>query len=204
MNKLFCSLSVLAPALALGFSGPLQAADCERADIDHYLDRGFSPQQVLELCRSGSHVDTVEQAKAQSDQLRYLHDAIDAESISLTQKSLSFKRDLCVKYDRPNYAEQRKQACGTARYVIGLQGMKVLDSSQKLMFWGSNEVLVSSPQVEREFALGQDKLRQRDQDELAKALPQGQEVKIPVREGMSVAAVRARLQQLAKQPSESK
>lgn len=190
------------PVVLLGMASPGFAADCGREDIDHYLDRGFTPQQVLELCRgqaASSSAPTLEQAHVRGEHLRFLRDAVDGHDLSLGEDVLAFSRDLCVKYDRPNYAEQRKSACGVAHYKIGLQGLKVLEASRKVVFWGSNEVRVGSPLLEKDYQLGQDALSERDQRKLAEELGKdAQAVLIPVREGVAVDAVRARLEELAR------
>ncbi len=187
------------PIVLLGMASPSFAADCEREDIDHYLDRGFTPQQVLELCRGGSSSSpTMEQAEARSEHLRFFRDAVDGHDLSLGEDVLSFSQDVCVKYDRPNYAEQRKSACGVVHYRIGLKGLTVLESSRKLVFWGDNEVRVRSPLLEKDYQLGQSELSERDQRKLNEELAAESDVAaIPVREGVAVDAVRARLEELA-------
>lgn len=188
------------PVALLGMASPLFAADCEREDIDHYLDRGFTPQQVLELCRGGAaSAPTMAQAQTHGEHLRFFRDAVDGFDLKLSDEAMSFSRELCVKYDRPNYAQQRKNACGVAHYRIGLEGMKVLEASRKVVFWGSNDVIVSSPLLEKDYQLGQGELSQRDQDKLAEELAKDADVAvIPVREGVAVDAVRARLEELAR------
>lgn len=196
MRLVLCAL----PVALLGMASPLFAADCEREDIDHYLDRGFTPQQVLELCRGGAaSAPTMAEAQTHGEHLRFLRDAVDGFDLNLNEEVLSFSRELCVKYDRPNYAEQRKNACGVAHYRIGLEGMNILEASRKVVFWGSNTVRVSSPLLEKDYQLGQGDLSQRDQSKLAEELAKDADVVlIPVREGVAVDAVRARLDELVR------
>lgn len=189
------------PVVVLGMASPCFAADCERDDIDHYLDRGFTPQQVLELCRGqgAASSPSMEQAHARTEHLRFFRDAVDGHDLSLGEDVLAFSRELCVKYDRPNYAEQRKSACGVAHYRIGLDGLKVEQANRKVVFWGNNEVRVSSPALEKVYELGQAELSERDQRKLAEELDkEAGVVVIPVREGVAVDAVRARLEELAR------
>lgn len=192
--------STLACISLAGFLGTAQAADCSRDDIDHYLDRGFSPKQVLELCRSGGGNQSLQQASQNSQQLDALRATIDARDISLDQDTLSFQRELCVKYDRPDFAQQRKKACGTARYQLARKGLQVEQSNTKLLFWGRNEVLISSPQVERSYNLGQEALSQRNQRRLQKVLDKRQQdntIAVPVRAGVAISAARQQLQDLS-------
>lgn len=194
------TVSRLATALLLSGLASAQAADCSRQDIDHYLDRGFTPQQVLELCRpapAGAEQATrtpTQELDLQSE----LRDLIDGFGIVLDENHLLFSRELCIAYDRPNYAEQRKKACGEAHYRIARQGLQVLSASSKLLFWGRDSVKVASPQITRRFELGQDDLSARDQAKLAEALEQGDQLEIPVREGVAPGQLQLRLQKLVK------
>lgn len=183
--------------LILGLASPVQALDCAREDIDHYLDRGFSPEQVVALCGSQAADPAGPEAGGRAD-LDFLRQAIDGFAITLDAQALSFSRNICVAYDRPNYAEQRKKACGKAHYRIGLQGLTVLDSQSKLMFWGRNAVRVRSPELEQRYELGQETLSERDRRKLEEALNRGQDAEIPVRDGVSPGALQARLQHLAR------
>lgn len=178
----------------LTVAGAASAADCSREDVDHYLDRGFTPQQVVALCRSEA---ASAEALPSAEQAGYWRDVIDAVEVQLEAGALYFRRDQCVKYDRPNFAEQRKKACGKVSYRIGLAGLQVEDSTHKLLFWGQNTLKVRSPQIERQFELGQAELPARDQRLLAEELESGDIATIPLREGVAVDGVGRRLQDLA-------
>ncbi len=172
------------------------AADCSRADIDHYLDRGFTPQQVLELCRS-------EKPAPESDPERpidagYWRDVIDGHAIELGEDALRFSRELCVEYDRPNYAQRRKRACGKAHFSVGLDGLEVLESHKKLLYWGRNSIAVRSPRISRRYELNQQALSQRDQALLEQELERGEYSEIPIRDGVAVDVVSERLKRLAR------
>jgi hypothetical protein len=187
--------------LALTASSQIQAAECGREDIDHYLDRGFTPGQVLDLCRTEQTAPASERlappSEQQSADLSYLREVLDATAIHLDPTALSFSRELCVKYDRPNFAEQRKKACGKAHYRIGLQGMMIVDTQKQLLFWGRNAIVLEGPSKTQRYALGQAQLSPRDQRELQKELDQ-LPFEVPVHEGVSVKAVSQRLRGLAK------
>lgn len=197
LNRMVRSMTgskVCVAALLLTASAATLAADCSREDIDHYLDRGFTPQQVVALCRSES---SVSEALPSTENASYWRDVVDAVEVSLDADALSFRRDQCVEYDRPNYAEQRKKACGKVSYRIGLDGLKVLDTKQQLLFWGANALIVSSPDIRREYALGQNDLRSRDQRLLATELEQGDRATIPLRDGVAAEVAGRKLQALA-------
>ncbi len=189
----------LAPAflpILAGLSFAAGAADCGREDIDHYLDRGFTPQQVLELCRNELPAAQAE-AGGPTDSA-YWRDVLDGSDISLSDKALRFTRELCVEYDRPNFAQQRKRACGKAHYSLGLVGLEVLESSKKLLYWGRNSVSVRSPAIERRYELNQQSLPERDRALLEQELESGDISEVPVRDGVAVDVVRERLKQLAR------
>ncbi|MGJ8670477.1 MAG: hypothetical protein ACSHXK_13370 [Oceanococcus sp.] len=183
--------------IAAAVSLPVQAADCQRKDIDHYLDRGFTPKQVLELCRGGASEQSPAQVDTQAQQLNDLRELIDAKNMSLSPDSWDYTQEMCVEYDRPNYAQQRKKACGIAHYRISRKGLVVQDTRKKLAFWGANEVVLHASAVLREFELGQADLSERNQRELERELPSGNTVVVPVREGVAVSEAKRQIQALA-------
>ena len=178
------------------FSTVSGAADCSREDIDHYLDRGFSPQQVLELCRPEMPDETDQSAQARD--ASYWRDVIHAREVRLSADTLSFVRDQCIAYDRPNFAQQRKKACGKVYYSIGLDGLEVLETSKKLLYWGQNSIAVSSPSIQRRYELNQSDLPERDQRILKRELPRGDSVDIPIHDGVALDVVASRLQRLGR------
>ncbi len=181
----------------MGVAMPVLAVDCEREDIDHYLDRGFTPQQVLELCRPEAAAPQGDRPGPPQDRA-YWRDVIDAMEVHLDAEALSFRREQCVEYDRPNFAQQRKKACGKVYYRIALEGLEVLGTEHKLLYWGQNAVEISSSSIERRFELGQQAMRERDQALLARELESGSKTRIPVRDGVAVDVVANRLKQLAR------
>ena len=197
VNDLMKYRSPIVLLIAAAASLPVQAADCQRDDIDHYLDRGFTPKQVLELCRGGASEQSPVQVDSQTEKLNVLRTLIDAKNMSLSPEYLSYTRDICVEYDRPNYAEQRKKACGTAHYRIARQGLRVEETRKKLAFWGANEVVLHASSVEREFELGQAELSERNLHQLQRELPKGNMVSVPVREGVAVSEAKRQLEALS-------
>ncbi len=191
--------SIVLLAMA-GFVASVSAADCQREDIDHYLDRGFTPKQVLELCRNGNAARTPAQADQQGRALDTLSGLIEGQGFRLDEQYFGFSQTICVAYDRPNYAQQRKKACGMAHYQIARAGLKVDQTRKKLLFWGRNEVLLSSPEIERRYELGQQALSERNQQQLQRELPSGNELSVPARDGVSVSRLQQALQALALPP----
>lgn len=196
------TLTLIGAGLAAAIAAPAQAADCAREDIDHYLDRGFTPQQVLALCRPGEPAAAPAEAES-GTAISFLRDALAVYDLRLDADSLRYSRELCVEYDEPNLAQQRKRACGVAHYRIGREGLEVVDSSRKLLFWGSDALTVTSPAIDRDYALGQEQLKTRDQRELAAELEQGPTTRLPVRSGVPLERVRAQVNAIAKPSSTS-
>ncbi len=166
-------------ALSL-LSSPVFAADCTRADIDHFLDRGFTPDQVVALCASPAPAES----PADVSERAVITDALAAYDISLDREQLQYRRDQCFRYGRENLAQQRTQVCGTVVYRIALAGLEILDSRSKLLIWGRNSVAVSGD-VQRDYQLDLAGLSQWEQAQLAKELEHGPQTELPVRDGQA-------------------
>lgn len=191
LSRTVASVCISIPSITL-------AADCAREDIDHYLDRGFSPQQVVELCRDGHSAATPEQVTQGMKMEQRLRKLLAVQNLNLSRDSLSFQRELCVKYDRPNFAEQQKRACGRGHFVIPMKNMQIQDKRKKLLFWGQDEVIVAAQGLQRKYDLGQASLSERNQKQLERALPTGDELALPLRDGASADELVELLRQISR------
>lgn len=190
------AVAVLLGGMLVGTAG---AADCGREDIDHYLDRGFTPQQVLDLCRPGEPAATPA-APGDSGRLDSLRDALAVFDLRLDGNNLHYSREQCVEYDRPNLAQQRKRACGKVHYSVAREGLAVEDSRRRLLFWGSTALEIVSSRIERRYELGQGALSERDREQLSRELEEGPRTDLPVRDGMPMERVRSEVEALAITP----
>ena len=98
----------LLAVFSLFFSSELLASGCSKADIEYYLQKGFSHEQVTKLCSIPTAPAPYQgqapapQNSPQSVDQAYLAAALDAKNITLNQDQLSYSAKECAEYGPPN------------------------------------------------------------------------------------------------------
>ena len=128
-------------------------AACPRADVEFYLSKGFTPEQIVELCRGQSVTDmsattsptskpvAPAPVKKMSPTLHVLKSSIEAEDIEISDTALSFTNKTCVVtgYDYEGYPDQ---ACPMVRYSVLFAGLKIQGIERPDLFM-PREILIS-------------------------------------------------------------
>ena len=135
-----------------------QAEACSRSDIDYYLGKGFTHEQVAALCGSGSPPDNdrrryeeeydppereAEGRRQREEEVAFMKNAIGAWDIELTPIKLEYTRKFCISAGKTPEVEGRTRLCPDVRYRIYFKGLDVGNYERKYFFLGRREIEVS-------------------------------------------------------------
>ncbi|MBV2120963.1 MAG: hypothetical protein KUF74_05860 [Candidatus Thiodiazotropha sp. (ex Ctena orbiculata)] len=200
-------------------------AACTRSDVEYYLDKGFSTDQITEICTSisppgsnkipGDRTDmaTPAEKKASEDvqqqkQIRnkesssaqdieqFLKIAIKGRDIQLTQDSLNYTREECVQIGEEDLYGFTPIACQDVKFAIGRNGLEVVKTGKKYILYGDGEAIVKGS-IRREI-IGQLKDRKpRDRKLILTKMEKGDQTAIPIRDDIPLERVEKVLRELS-------
>jgi hypothetical protein len=113
--------------MLLGCLAPFDApaADCNREDIEFYLNKGFTPGQITRLCttetagQTAGGYESVGPAGADAnDPGTFLALAIDSDAVFVDDDKISFRHTACTE-------RNRIQACPDMTLAIELTGLQI-------------------------------------------------------------------------------
>ncbi len=197
MRRLSQPLFIIAVLLAQ----PGMAAECSRADINHYLDQGYSLAKITQLCAeespasapTSSHVDdSIDPAT-----LVYLQTAIDAEDVVVSADNLTLRQERCFPYGEEGFSGIRPSACVTREITIPRKGLTIGDVVEARFLIRDGKLIVRGD-IRQSFS-NTEKLRQRELKGLLAEYPAKlREYDVPVKSSMKRKKVAAALEKLAK------
>jgi len=123
---------------------------CSRDDIEFYLSKDFTPEQITEICKtspasnSASGAEPLPVESPINDDQLLLKEAIDARNISITDEYISYTLKICVEYGEEDDYGFAPKACPDIRYTISLSGLNATESSKKLLFFGERGIDVKA------------------------------------------------------------
>ena len=140
---------------------PAQAA-CSRSDVDYYLDKGFTREQISALCgegespsrrdrdRYGAYDDPVERQarevekrRRKDEEIFFIKSAIAAQDIELTPRKLEYTRKFCLAVGDTPEVEGRTRVCPDVRYRIYFKNLEVGGYERKYYFLGRREIEIT-------------------------------------------------------------
>ena len=178
------------------FIPPGYAAQCGREDVEFYLEKGFSPEQITALCTT-TEADTntlstkQRQPVANNNQALmtqpevYLLTAIDSAKAEIKDGALLFEQTICTKHGPVTSMGRQNQVCPNVAFVIKLDDLRITGQQKRPKFIGGNHIKVagniaqSVPDINSLSAAEQPVVRR-----LYKEPPS--EVEIPIKPGMDV------------------
>ena len=108
---------------------------CSRDDVDYYLSKGFSTDQITTLCDTASQSKTPEQqAKSYNNTELFLREAIKGRNVVLTNHSLAYTLKVCINYGEEDLYGFAPKACPNVRFEITLKGLEAKEPVKKLFF----------------------------------------------------------------------
>jgi len=159
----------LAAALAVGFFLsyiPPADAECSRDDVEYFLKKGFSREQVVAICEQAkpksfggsearnqgeyeSYSEELEQRirierrlQKEEEDVALLKAAIAGEDIRVTDNWIDFKSPFCVAAGNNPDVEARVRACPLVLYRVYFKGLRVKDYERKYLVFGAREIEV--------------------------------------------------------------
>lgn len=121
------------------------SANCSRADVDHFLSRGFTPEQVVLLCGGESsetepEVVVDESTEAERDLRELLLRSVNAKHVDLDANHLKWQDELCAEYAPPNLAGRPRERCGPVTIEAARNAVKVGEVRKQVLFFGEHGV----------------------------------------------------------------
>lgn len=150
---------LVASILALGgwllFVPPV-AAECARADVDYYLSKGFTPEQIAALCGGASgkkkyqaeDEKTLKKARIRKAEEKIQDDVILAKTaiagldVKLNDEKLAYTRRICVAIGKTKEVTGRTRACPEVRFEVFFKDLKILETARKYYVVGQREIEV--------------------------------------------------------------
>ena len=185
------------------------AGACSRDDVNFYLDKGFSREQIAALCgggggdNDGSGREYREyrglgeaeeeayrrglQRRERDDDELFLQSALDAYDVFVTPKYLQYTGGLCMRLINNPDAEARKKTCPDVRFRVYFRGLEVGDYDRKFFLAGRREIKVTG-RVTRKLVENLRKYSPPMRNAIKRNFAQGfneEGTAIPVRDGAS-------------------
>lgn len=144
--------------LTLGLVTTSVWAECSREDVDHYLDKGFTPDQVTALCTTAPKTQAKEPAESgaespraaivrdeSADQraLALLRESLQAEKLAIEGNTLSFERRIKVKYGEEDVFGNLPEVKPMVRASIALPTLRVIKVSKRIPVLRSASIQIS-------------------------------------------------------------
>ena len=191
-------------------------AKCEREDINFYLDRGFTPEQITAICTEASSQpvgepainnteknsakeltdSTSNQDTLQDKNEQLLKEAIKGRNVILSNNSLQYTLKVCIEYGTEDLYGFAPRACPMIRYTIARKDLEIIKSQKKYIFFGANEVKVKGV-ITREILSGLEKNSDHEIELIKAKLETGDQTIIPVRDDISITEIEQALLQIS-------
>ena len=213
-------MNVRAATFLLLFSVPLAWAECSRDDIQFYLDKGFTNEQVTLLCSKPAgegkkkyrayteeYVDRQDQeyqARMRMEREAALRNSIEATDIRLERGYLYYVRPQCVSEGVEKDRAFGLKSCPNIRYRIKLAGLKVDEEVHKKRFLFGQRMVLVTGEIKRQETPGafSDIPDEYWRNVLRKKLEKGNSTKIPLRDGVDFHFARGALKDMAEYETE--
>lgn len=151
---------------ALSFTACLVSAQaqaaCSRSDVDYYLDKGFTHEQVTALCgdrkppprrsrrdrdadddSAGHETRETEERRSKDEEIFFIQNALAVQNVELTPRKLEYTRKLCLAAGKTPDVEGRTKVCPDVRYRIHFKNLKVGGYTRKYYLFGRREIEVT-------------------------------------------------------------
>lgn len=179
------------------------ANSCSRADVDFYLQRGFTTDQVTRLCsttvapQAQYSAPVYAPANPQNLKMRddqtFLSTALDARNVNLSKDGLTYTAEECaIKENHPIHRDLDEEVCIKSNVDIKFAGLKIIDSQQGFLMLRESNLVVQGD-VSREYT-NFNRIRRQDRSLVKELLPnKPNTLKIKARRGMDPQLIADRL-----------
>ena len=189
-------------------------ADCSQEDVQFYLDKGFTTEQITSLCSkpvgekkqryrsySEEYVDRQDheyQMRMRLEREAALRNAIEGTDIRLERGYLSYVRSQCVSEGVEKDRAFGLKSCPNIRYMIKLAGLEIDEKAYKKRFLFGQKMVRVIGEIRRREMPGafSDIPDEYWRNVLRKKLEKGNSTKIPLREGVDFHFARGALRDM--------
>ena len=165
-NKLYFLIAVALNWGVLLFYASFAQAECSRSDVEYFLKKGFSREQVVAICEAAkpkqfgefteqdqgdyeaynkeleTRMRIERRLQKEEDDISLLKTAIAGEDIKITRDWLDFKRPFCIAGGNNPEVEARIKVCPLVLYRIYFEGLRVKEYERKYLIFGAREIEV--------------------------------------------------------------
>ncbi len=195
--------SGLGLSLVLTLSMSAASAECEREDVEFYLEKGFTHEQVAQLCATtgsakkkegyqsytGEYVerrDAEYEARMRVEREVSLRNSIEGSGVRMVGGWLEYVRKQCVSEGVEKDRMFGLKSCPKIRFRIRLAGLKIDEREYKKRFLFGQKMIRVEGRIERKpmpdaFSDIPDEYWR---DQLRRKLEKGNATKIPLRDGV--------------------
>ena len=190
---------------------PLWAGSCNMGQIDQFLQRGFTHEQVVELCgnpqtaepspsqKDPESAPTQEPATQSSSGIEkdtfYLQTVIDADKVEVTPEAIVYWRDKCYAYGSEGFTGFRPEACVNMRTTINRKGLEVVRAAKAIIMIRDQEMIVNGDI--KQVVLNPEKLKPNTLKSFNTDYPSSlTDINIPVKKGIDPVKVAETLKRL--------
>ena len=184
----------------------LMANSCSKSDVDYYLQKGFTNDQVVMLCSAtttaakpapvarrnipeqnpnyptSAPASNYSNNRLGEDQV-FLSTALNATNVKLTPQAFTYDTKECVEYGYKNNPDLANEACVQSRISINTAGLKILKVSRGLFLIKDANLLVQG-NIQREY-LNFNSVRRQERSAIKSLLPtRPSRINIPVKRGI--------------------
>ena len=147
------------------FTPYLSAADCSKSEIDHYLQSGFSHEQVVKLCTSvskaiaapvNSHAQNnasrsvVTKNNTSNNEALFFKLAIKAKKVDLQNNAMTYIAKECMKFGLEDMTGEKDELCRDVKTTIHYTGLTVINANEGVFLIAKRELMVGG-NIQREL-----------------------------------------------------
>lgn len=114
-------------------------AGCNRDDVDHYLDKGFTTTQITAICSETTPQNSLATpsvtpiAAPEVEIEKKLKSLINGKKISLSGDLLKYTQEICFSYEYDEYFPPQQVVCPQVEVSISRNNLKVVKTENLIL-----------------------------------------------------------------------
>lgn len=159
-------------------------ATCSREDVDHYLDKGFNPDQITVLCQptvapsTGQQTNQSTAIPSHATLTDVLTQSLDVKNLSVSDTHIYYTHRHCLAFGAKTQQGTTKQFCPMFDYTIALENLEIVSIKKKKLFT-KEKVMTLKTQVSKQLSNG-DTYKQLKQKLIDQYIAEEDTVQIPL------------------------
>ena len=158
------NLTYLLPFVLVCAFPLLSKAGCSKEDVEFYLDKGFSQEQITEICSEAGEASVPDYQPYQQKVIIYSDEGApgvkdgftreerqaiqalkaggDVVGLTVDQENIRYARKVCIRAGMSKNREERYETCPIFDFVVSRRDLLVGASGKKLILFGSKVVYI--------------------------------------------------------------